>query len=508
MFKPNNQKSIDLSLFPKIIEKLNDLFFIVDSSGKIHYYSNPDFQNITNIDQLFNQKDWKKIQKTLKSESGQDKKAIEFEIEIQKNDKAIWHLCKLACIEHGDDIPKFLIVLENIHNRILREESLMKAKEQAEAQEKIKSSFLANMSHEIRTPMNSIIGFSDLIERTDDEDEKQQYLDIIRSSGQFLLNIINDIIDISKIEAGLLDIKVQRVKINDLIKELSEIYSSDPRLNDGVKIITHLPLQNGDSVILTDSTRVRQVLSNLLDNAVKFTSKGKIEIGYELKEKRNNKNVPQLRFFVRDSGIGIPKQDLKLIFDRYHQVREGDESKGSGLGLTIVDALVKKLGGGMKVESEIGKGSEFSFEIAYLQRAKKKSNSNISDNGLEAPELKGRHILIAEDVDANYRFVSAIMRQTHAKLSWAKNGKEAVEIMLQNENIDLVLMDLRMPVMDGYKAANHIKTLNPKIPIIALTAYAVDGDMEKALEAGCDDYLSKPINIPEFYSKLNFYLNA
>jgi len=363
------------------------------------------------------------------------------------------------------------------------------------------------MSHEIRTPMNSIIGFSDLIERTNDEEEKKQYLDIIRSSGQFLLNIINDIIDISKIEAGLLDIKVQRVKINDLIKELTDIYSSDPRIKNEVKIIPHLPLQNGDSVILTDSTRIRQVLSNLLDNAVKFTSKGKIEIGYELIEKKTDQKIPHLRFFVKDSGIGIPKQDLKLIFDRYHQVREGDESKGSGLGLTIVDALVKKLGGGMKVESEVGKGSEFSFEIAYLQRAKRKTKGNVSELGHEAPELKGRHILIAEDVDANYRFVAAIMRQTHAKLSWAKNGKEAVEFMLNNKNIDLVLMDLRMPVMDGYKAAEHIKTLYPKIPIIALTAYAVDGDMEKALEAGCDDYLSKPINIAEFYSKLNFYLN-
>lgn len=508
MSKPKNPKRIDLSLYPKMIEKLNESFFIINDIGDIYYCSDSDFQQNDSIKSLFSKKDWKRLEKIIENESGYNKKAIEFEVEIQKNNQSIWHLCKFACLDDCEKDGLYLVVLENINKRILREESLMKAKENAEAQEKIKSSFLANMSHEIRTPMNSIIGFSDLIERTNDEEEKKQYLEIIKSSGQFLLNIINDIIDISKIEAGLLDIKVQRVKINDLIKELSDIYSSDPRINDEVEIITNMPLQNGDSVILTDSTRIRQVLSNLLDNAVKFTSKGKIEIGYELVEKKANQKIPHLRFFVKDSGIGIPKPDLKLIFDRYHQVREGDESKGSGLGLTIVDALVKKLGGGMKVKSEVGKGSEFSFEIAYLQRAQKKPKSYISDNVHDAPELKGRHILIAEDVDANYRFVAAIMRQTHAKLSWAKNGKEAVDFMLNNKNIDLVLMDLRMPIMDGYKAANHIKTLYPKIPIIALTAFAVDGDMEKALEAGCDDYLSKPIDISDFYSKLNFYLNT
>jgi len=508
MSKPSNRKNIDLSLYQKIVEKLNDSFFIVDIHGEINYCSNTAYKNTSNIQTLFTRKDWNKIQKIIKNESKEESTAIEFDVEIQKNEHAVWHLCKIVCLENCDTNALFLIVLENIQTRIQREESLIQAKEQAEAQEKIKSSFLANMSHEIRTPMNSIIGFSDIIQRSNDEEEKQQYLDIIKSSGQFLLNIINDIIDISKIEAGLLDIKVQRVNINDLIKELCDIYNSDPRIADQVKVAPHLPLKNEDSVILTDSTRLRQVLSNLLDNAVKFTSKGSIEIGYDVHEKRKKEQVPSLRFYVKDTGIGIPKQDLKLIFDRYHQVREGDDSKGSGLGLTIVDALVKKLGGGMKVKSKEGKGSEFSFEIAYLQRAKKKKSSELSDRGFEAPELKGRHILIAEDVDANYRFVAAIMRLTHAKLSWAKNGKEAVEYMLKNKQVDLVLMDLRMPVMDGYKAANHIKTLYPKLPVIALTAFAVDGDMEKALEAGCDDYLSKPINIPEFYSKMNFYLNT
>lgn len=508
MSKSTNRYQIDLNLHQKIIEKLNHLFFVIYKSGEIKYSSQVDYSELSNISSLFYEKDWAKIKKIINSEFNDQSPTIELELEITKKGNPIWHLCKIACLgDYEKDSQVFLIHLENIHSRIQREDNLTKAKEQAEAQEKIKSSFLANMSHEIRTPMNSIIGFSDLIQRSKDEEEKQQYLDIIKSSGQFLLNIINDIIDISKIESGLLDIKVQRVQINDLINELSDIYRSDSRTSKDVEIKTVLPLQNGDAVILSDSTRIRQVLSNLLDNAIKYTSKGCIEIGYELISKKKGDKVPHLRFFVKDTGIGIPKQDLELIFDRYHQVREGDESKGSGLGLTIVDALVKKLGGGMKVKSQVGKGSEFSFEIAYLQRSSTKNIQHESSEESETPELRGRHILIAEDVDANYRFVSAIMRKTHAKLSWVKNGKEAVEFILENENIDLILMDLRMPLMDGYKASEHIKALHPEIPIIALTAFAVEGDMEKALEAGCDDYLSKPIDISDFYSKLNFYLN-
>ncbi len=497
-----------MNLYQKIIEKLNEFYFIVNSDGIVSYCSNQELAGLDHLKTLFTTKDWNKILKLFHSNFHTESPAIELDFEILLNNQFVWHLCKIACLDDCDGNERvFLVVLENIDARIQREDRLIKAKEEAEAREKIKSSFLANMSHEIRTPMNSIIGFSDLIQRTDIEEEKNQYLDIIRSSGQFLMNIINDIIDISKIEAGLLDLKVQRVNINELIKELSDIFRNDSRIQKDVEIINHLPLENGDAVILTDGTRMRQILSNLMDNAVKFTTKGAIEIGYDLVRKQKKDKVPHLKFFVKDSGIGIPKSDLELIFDRYHQIREGDKSKGSGLGLTIVDALVKKIGGGVKVVSEAGKGSEFSFEIAYLQRSKKNKSQTKSASNLEAPELKGRHILIAEDVDANYRFIAATMRRTNAKLSWVKNGKDAVEFILKNDQIDLVLMDLRMPVMDGYKASEHIKTLDPNIPIIALTAYAVEGDMEKALEAGCDDYLSKPINIPDFYAKLNFYLN-
>lgn len=494
-------------MYQNIFEKLKDIIFLVDSSGRL-LETNFRKEKLDNVKTIFQDKDWENIQEIIKGELTESDPSIELEIELIMEGKRVWYRCRIGCVEgcHKSD-ALFFIALNNIQKQKSKEERLINAKEKAESQEKIKTSFLANMSHEIRTPMNSILGFSDLIQRSDNKQERKQFLEIIKSSGQYLLNIINDVIDISKIESGLLDIKVQRVDINELIGELSDIYRSDSRLKPkDVEIIPLMPLQNADALILTDKTRLRQILSNLMDNAVKFTHKGHIEIGYQLLEKQKHDKTPHIQFFVKDSGLGIPKAEQDLIFDRFHQVREGDQAKGSGLGLAIVKALVTKLGGELSLVSENGKGSEFSFLIPYLQRSKEMAKTKDSSSNIEAPELKGRHILIAEDVDANYKFVSAVLRKTNVRLTWVKNGKDAVEAVIENDKFDLILMDLRMPIMDGYKASEHIKTIQPKIPIVALTAFAVEGDMEKALEAGCDDYLTKPINIPDFFGKLKFYL--
>lgn len=508
MKNQTNKYLLDTHFYQKIFNRLHDLIFIIDANGTI-LESNQKNTKTKFVKDYFLGKDYQKVENIIHGKLNNDRPDKAIELELKINDQRVWHFCRIGCLSDEEEKDKvYFLAFTNIQKRIQREESLIKAKEKAEAQEKIKGSFLANMSHEIRTPMNSIIGFSELMERSNNDNDKTQYLEIIKSSGQFLLNIINDIIDVSKIESGLLDIKIQRVQINELIGELVEIYRGDVRLNKEKTIIKcHKPLEKAEAVILSDKTRIRQILSNLLDNAVKFTREGEIEIGYELQEKTVKDKVPHISFYVRDTGIGIPKGEKKLIFDRYHQIREGDEAKGSGLGLTIVKALVEKLGGTLTVDSTPGKGSRFSFRIPYLQRSMGVSDSKSLQSLPEVPQLQGRHILIAEDVDANYRFVAAVMRGTKAKLTWAKNGKEAVETILKEDHVHLVLMDLRMPIMDGYKAAEHIKTLRPDVPIIALTAYAIDGDMEKALEAGCDDYLSKPIDIGQLYKKLNFYLN-
>jgi len=244
-----------------------------------------------------------------------------------------------------------------------------------------------------------------------------------------------------------------------------------------------------------------------MDNSVKFTLQGEIELGYRIIENKKNEDETLLNLYVKDTGIGIPKEEHSLIFDRFHQVSEGDEIKGSGLGLAIVESLVKKLGGQIGLKSKKGEGSVFKFSIPFLKVKKELYGGGAQDKGVLKPDLKNRHILITEDVPANYKLIAAVLKGTFAKLTWAKNGQQAVEAILSHDDFDLILMDLHMPVMDGYKATEHIKTINPKIPIIALTAYAIEGDMEKALNAGCDDYITKPISIPELYRKIKFFLD-
>jgi len=493
-------------MYKDLFERLNDMIFLIDSFGRV-YDSNQRQVYPKNIQEIMSIKDWELIQSKIQKGLCHSDPILQIEVELNLKGNRVWYLCRFSCVDSEDDLARYVLAFQDIQSQKDREDALIEAKEIAESQESIKGRFLANMSHEIRTPMNSIIGFSELMYRSDDKDEQSLYLDIIKSSGQFLLNIINDVIDISKIESGQLDIKVQRVDVNELLNELSEIYSTDPRFqSDKVKIITNKPLEIGNDLILTDKTRLRQVLSNLMDNAVKYTQVGLIELGYELVNNDESKPT-QIRFYVKDSGVGIPQNQQQLIFDRFHQIREGDVATGSGLGLSIVQALVNKLGGEIKLKSEDGKGSEFSFNIPYIQRVANPLINSQQVEDVTVPELKGHHILVAEDVDANYKFVSASLRKSNVKLTWVKNGKEAVEAVIKNNDFDLVLMDLRMPVMDGYKASEQIKILQPKIPIIGLSVGSTKGEMEKALEAGCDDYLAKPISIPDFYKKLNFYLN-
>ena len=501
-----NRLLLNAKMYKDIFERLNDMIFLVDSFGRV-YDSNQRQFYPKNIQEIMSIKDWEFIQSKIQKGLKISDPIIDIEVELKLSGNRNWYLCRLICVQTEVDLADYLLAFQNIQPQKEREESLIEAKEIAESQESIKGRFLANMSHEIRTPMNSIIGFSELMYRSKDKDEQSMYLDIIKSSGQFLLNIINDVIDISKIESGQLDIKVQRVDVNEMINELFEIYNTDTRLHRGqVEIITQKPFQIGSDLILTDKTRLRQVLSNLMDNAVKFTQKGTIKLGYELVN--NTKSKPsQIRFFVKDTGIGIPKNQQQMIFDRFHQIQEGDVATGSGLGLSIVQALVHKLGGEIQLQSEDGIGSEFSFKIPYIQRVANPLINTHQEEGVEVPELSGHHILVADDVDANFKFVSASLRSSHVKLTWVKNGKEAVEAVINNNDFDLILMDLRMPVMDGYKASEQIKILQPKIPIIGLSVGSTKGEMEKALEAGCDDYLAKPISIPKFYQKLSFYLN-
>jgi PAS domain S-box-containing protein len=397
------------------------------------------------------------------------------------------------------------ISIDITENRIA-EDKLRESKEKAEESDRLKTAFLANMSHEIRTPMNGIIGFSNLLRNTGlTENERNDFLNHITSCGNTLLNLIDDIIDISKIEAGQIKIRITECNINSIMHELNDSFAAS-KIRDGketVKLIKKTSLPDNKSVTLSDPFRLRQIISNLIGNALKFTIQGSIEFGYTLEAD------DYLQFYVKDTGIGIPKDKQEIIFERFGQVLDSNfyiNQKGTGLGLAISSNLVKLLGGKMWVESEPGKGSTFYFTIPYNYIEFPIQDE--SKNGANAAPVlyTGKTILIAEDEEINYLYFKQIFKHTHASVIWVKNGLEAIEAVKNNPDIALVLMDCKMPQLDGYSATVEIKKINPTLPIVAQTAFAMADEQEKAMESGCNEYISKPIRVKELFVILNKYL--
>lgn len=373
---------------------------------------------------------------------------------------------------------------------LIQNEELSKAKEKAEESERLKSAFLANMSHEIRTPMNSILGFSDLLMNENlSIDKKEKYHQIVNASGKRLMNLISDIIDISKIDAKQLTLEKRLFNLNTLIETLHGQFLIVASQKN-IKLVNSKGLSDSESFINSDETRLSQIISNLLENALKFTKDGTIEFGYELV--KNN-----LHFYVKDTGIGINKKDHQLIFDRFKQSDNGvlTVKAGSGLGLSISKGIVEMLGGQIWVESELNKGATFYFTIPKLWLLNNTDQKIIkSENKLELDCNNTATILIAEDEPSNYLYLEALLEHCPFNLIHVDNGKDAVEKFKTNASIDLILMDFNMPIMSGLDAIKEIRKSDKTIPIIALTAYAMAEDKEKALAAGCSDYLSKPIS--------------
>lgn len=391
--------------------------------------------------------------------------------------------------DQDENLKGLICIYSDITKSKEVEQKLKEAKEKAEQADKMKSDFLANMSHEIRTPMNAIIGFSDLlIDNELTKKTRHEYINFIRSNGRSLLNLIEDIIDIARIEAGKIKIEKKTCKIDNILQELyanNQEFKSKLQKED-IQLILKKP-QNSELFYLhTDQFRFRQVFSNLLVNAIKFTSNGFIEFGYEQKDEQ------YLEFYVKDTGIGISENSQKYIFDRFKQIKDKKISKqqGTGLGLAITKNLINLLGGSIWVESQYGKGSIFKFDLPYILEDKNKNkNSNKTE---EKFDWSNKTILIAEDILLNYRVLEMTLNKTNAKIIWAKNGREAVEIFKESNSIDLILMDLQMPEMNGYEATKSIKRIR-NIPIIAQTAYAMSDEKNKSMEIGFDDYITKPI---------------
>lgn len=365
-------------------------------------------------------------------------------------------------------------------------EELFKSKERAEESDRLKSAFLANMSHEIRTPMNGVIGFARLLKRPNLPVEKMnEYVNVIEKSGMRLLNIINDIVDISKIESGLMSVTISDVNIDEQLDYIYAFFKLEVEQKEIQLIKT--PFTKQDVIIRTDREKVSAILVNLVKNAIKYTDYGSIEFGYSIKG-------DYLEYYVKDTGIGIAKDRQDAIFERFVQADVGDVKvlEGAGLGLAISKAYVEMLGGKIWVESQQGKGSTFYFTIPYRIVDSEKSSLSLSTE--HENTAKGLKVLIVEDEESSRLLLAEIMERYSSTILYAKTGAAAVEICRQNRNIDLVLMDVKLPEMNGYEAAQKIREFNPKVVIIAQTAFAFSSEREKAIEAGCNGYISKPID--------------
>jgi len=403
---------------------------------------------------------------------------------------------------------------------------LKQAKEKAEESDRLKSAFLANMSHEIRTPMNGILGFAQLLkEQNLTGNQQKEYIRIIEKSGVRMLNIINDIVDISKIESGQMKVHLTETNVNDQLEYLHHFFKTEAE-NNGLQLYITNNLPKNEATIVTDREKLYAILTNLIKNAIKYTNEGSIEFGCKTVQMVHEPSVHEpsvhessihessIQFYVTDTGIGVPKDRQEAIFDRFIQADIADKMarQGAGLGLSISKAYVEMMGGTMWVESQEKVGSTFYFTLPYQPVTNEEQpikNELLADQEViqKEPGVPRLKIVIAEDDDASTEYMSILLQKFVKEIIKVKTGTQAVEACLNHPDIDLVLMDIKMPEMDGYEATRQIRKFNTKVRIVAQTANAFTGDKNKAIEAGCDDYLSKPIKKEELLNLIEKSLN-
>jgi PAS domain S-box-containing protein len=382
----------------------------------------------------------------------------------------------------------------DITERVKSQQELIHAKERAEESDQLKTAFLTNVSHEIRTPMNGILGFAELLQEENlSVEEQQEYINIIQISGKRMLNTISDIISIAKIESGQMSISLKKTNINEQLDYIYAFFKHEAA-EKKLELILKTGLTKNAAVIETDQEKLYGILTNLVKNAIKFTETGTIEFGYECKGEF-------LEFYVKDHGIGIPANRQKAIFERFVQADISDKRayQGSGLGLSISKAYVEMLGGRIWVESEDGKGSIFYFTIPNIAAIEEK---RVIENAVQADmpaeekddQIRPLKILIAEDDEQSEALITIAVKKLAREILKVKTGVDAVAVCRNNPDIDLVLMDVKMPKMDGHEATIEIRQFNKDVVIIAQTAYALEGDREQAIAAGCNDYFTKPYN--------------
>ena len=374
--------------------------------------------------------------------------------------------------------------------------------QQAEKASRMKSLFLANMSHEIRTPLNAIEGFSRIMCETDSASERMKFMEIIESNNTRLLSLINEILDLSRVEAGELIIKRAPTDLNQMCQSLRQLFKF--RCPDSVNMVWAKP--NMNVMFNTDENRLAQVFSNLISNALKHTTMGSINYGYRLIN-----DGQEIEFYVSDTGTGIASEDLPEIFKTYMSKDAETMQNGYGLGLPLSKIIVEKLGGQMKVSSELGKGSTFTFTFPFdgtigglNKGCRTTTNSRTIRVSTKTSQADMKLILVAEDEDSNFELVKIVLAKRY-RLVRAKNGIEAVTLS-EEDHPDLILMDIRMPDMNGLDATRIIKEVNHDVPIVALSAYAFDENVREAKNAGCNDFLAKPFRVEDLIEMVHKYV--
>lgn len=391
-----------------------------------------------------------------------------------------------------------ILSLIDITEQKENEELLKKEKSKAEASDRLKTAFLGNLSHEIRTPMNAIVGFASLLQANElTEEKKRLYLTQIVNGSTDLLQLIEKTIVLSRIDQGQIKINRRQFFVN---KSLNELYGKYARiLEDAGKGDIEIRLETGrmedDFVIQADRIRVMDILNNLMENAVKFTNSGHITLGYAYLEEESEGGYDTLLFYVKDTGCGISKDKISIVFDRFVKLVDKHETvlRGAGLGLAISHDLVKLMGGDIWVESEPGKGSKFYFTLPISYSKIQKARAAQTEAPKEMDDWSSYTLMVAEDMESNYLYVKELISPTKMTILRARDGLEAVEIFENHPEIDVVLMDILMPGLDGYEATTKIREIRREVPVVAQTAFTFEGEMQDGLYAGCfTDYIMKP----------------
>ena len=483
---------------PLSISELEDgqIFTINKAFTKLFGFSNKEAIGKTThylFPNLTSKKRREIIAKTRKSGAIKD-----FEIDLNTNNNKVLN-CLMSCtIINIKNVSYIVTIYQDITKRKFEIKELKFSKQKAEQSDQLKTEFLNNMSHEIRTPINAIMGFSNFLSDPDlTIDKRKKFINIIQNSSKQLMHIIDDILEISELETKQIRVCKDKVCLNDVLFELFTIFNVNAKEHN-IPLYIKKGLSDEESTITTDESKLLKIVSNILENALKFTNEGFIEFGYYVK---TINNLPQLIIYVKDTGIGIAKNKQEIIFDRFSQANKGISSKvgGLGLGLSIAKENTLLIDGKISIKSEIGKGTTFFITIPY---------SPVYTNS-KVDEISSKQtILIVDDEELNFILLETLLSKIlkiKCQILHVKNGSEAVEICKINPTIYLVLMDLKMPVMDGFEATRLLKGLFPRLPIIAQTAYSTKSDKEKAFSAGCDDFISKPIKIDLLKSIINKY---